>query len=48
MEKKLKIFFDKQGDVLDIAIGEPVEAISKELDNDVVMRLDPDTKEILF
>ncbi len=47
MEKKLKIFFDKQGDVLDIAIGEPVEAISKELDNDVVMRLDPVTKEIV-
>jgi hypothetical protein len=23
MEKKLKFFFDKQGDVLDISIGEP-------------------------
>ena len=47
MDKNLKIFFDKEGDVLDIAIGEPTEAISKELDNDVIMRLDPNTEEIV-
>jgi uncharacterized protein YuzE len=47
MEKNLKFFFDKKGDILDIAIGEQSEAISKELDNDVVMRIDPKTKEII-
>ncbi len=47
MDKNLKIFFDKEGDVLDIAIGKPTEAISKELDNDVIMRLDPNTEEIV-
>jgi uncharacterized protein YuzE len=47
MEKKLKFYFDKKGDVLDIAIGDPDEAISKELDNDIVMRINPETKEII-
>lgn len=47
MEKKLKFFFDKQGDVLDISIGEPKGAISKEIDNDIVMRLDPKTNKIV-
>ncbi len=47
MEKKLKFFFDKEVDVLDIAIGEPREAISKEIDNDVIIRIDPKTKEIV-
>ena len=47
MEKNLKLFFDKAGDVLDIAIGETTEAISKELDNDVIIRLDPDTEKIV-
>jgi len=47
MEKNLKFFFDKKGDILDIAIGEPSEAMSKELDNDVIMRINPKTKEIM-
>jgi uncharacterized protein YuzE len=47
MEKKLKFFFDKQGDVLDITIGEPKKALSKELGNDIIMRINPKTKEIV-
>jgi len=47
MEKKLKFFFDKKGDVLDIAIGKPKEAISREIGNDVIIRIDPKTKEIV-
>ncbi len=47
MEKELKFFFDKQGDVLDISIGEPKEAISKEISNDIVVRLDPKTNKIV-
>ncbi len=47
MGKKLKFFFDKKGDVLDIAIGKPREAISREIGNDIVVRIDPKTKEIV-
>lgn len=47
MGKKLKFFFDKDGDVLDIAIGEPKGAISKEIGSDILMRIDPKTKEIV-
>lgn len=47
MEKKLKFFFDKEGDVLDIAIVRPKGAISKEIGNDIIMRIDPKTKEIV-
>lgn len=46
-DNRLKFFFDKKGDVLDIAIGKPEKAISRELDNDIVVRLDPKTKEIV-
>lgn len=47
MEKKLNFFFDKKVDVLDIAIGKPKEAISREIGNDVIIRIDPTTKEIV-
>jgi uncharacterized protein YuzE len=47
MGKKLKFFFDKKGDILDIAIGKPKEAISREIGNDIVVRIDPKTKEIV-
>jgi len=47
MEKKLKFFFDKKGDVLDIAIGKPKAVISKEIGNDIVVRIDPKTKDIV-
>jgi uncharacterized protein YuzE len=47
MGKKLKFFFDKKGDILDIAIGKPREAISREIGNDIVVRIDPKTKEIV-
>jgi len=33
--------------VLDIAIGKPEKAISRELENDIVVRIDPKTKEIV-
>ena len=47
MGENLKVYFDKIGDVLDIAIGEPREAISREVDNDIVVRIDPKTDEII-
>jgi len=47
MEKRLKMFFDKEGDVLDITIGDPREAISKEVGDDILIRVDPKTSEVL-
>lgn len=47
MEGRLMFFFDKEGDVLDISIGKPKKAISKEIGNDIVVRTDPKTKEIV-
>ncbi len=47
MEEKLRMFFDKKGDVLDISLGEPREAISKEIGDDILMRIDPETSEVL-
>jgi len=43
-DNRLKIFFDKKGDVLDIAIGKPEKAISRELENDIVVRIAPRQK----
>ncbi|MCZ7381485.1 MAG: DUF2283 domain-containing protein [Candidatus Methanoperedens sp.] len=47
MEKKLRFFFDKKGDLLDMVIGNPKGAISEEIGNDIVVRIDPKTKEIV-
>jgi uncharacterized protein YuzE len=37
MEKRLKISYDKEGDILEISAGEPEEAISEEIGDDVVV-----------
>ncbi len=47
MERELRLSFDKEGDVLDISLGEPKGAISKEIGDDILIRLDPETDEIL-
>ena len=39
MEKKMKFFFDKEGDILDISLGEPEEAMSREIEDDIVVRI---------
>lgn len=39
MEKKMKFFFDKEGDILDISLGEPEEAISREIGDDIIVRI---------
>ena len=41
------MFFDKKGDILDISLGAPREAISKEIGDDILMRIDPETSEVL-
>ena len=47
MDKKLIFSFDKEGDVLDISIGRPKKAISEEIKEDVFIRKNPKTKEIV-
>ena len=47
MEKRLRFSFDKGADVLDISIGSPKKAISREVDDDFFVRLDPKTKKVI-
>ena len=47
MEKKLMFSFDKEGDILDISIGSPKKAISREVKDDFFVRTDPKTKKIV-
>lgn len=47
MEGNLNFFFDEKGDVLDITIGKPKKAVTKELKDDIAIRCDPKTGEIV-
>jgi len=47
MRENLRMAYDKEGDVLDISLGEPKEAISKEIEDDLFIRVDPNTNEII-
>ncbi len=45
--EKIRFFFDKKNDVLDISIGRPKKAVSEELEDDIIARKDPKTKKIV-
>jgi len=47
MEEGLRFSFDKEADVLDISIGRPVKAISKEVEDDFFVRVDPNTQKVV-
>ena len=47
MEKRLRFSFDKGADILDISIGIPKKAISREVDDDFFVRLDQKTKKVV-
>lgn len=49
MEKTgiMQLAYDREADVLYLSIGEPRKAVSRELDNDVLLRIDPDTGEVV-
>jgi len=47
MQKKLSYSYDKQGDELNIFLGEPEESILAEIEDEIYVRLNPDTKEVL-
>lgn len=43
----MKFFYDQKGDVLYISIGSPKKAISKEVEDDILIRVDPKTEEVV-
>lgn len=47
MEKTIMFFYDKDNDIMDISFGKPKVAISEEVDEDIVVRIDPNSREIL-
>jgi hypothetical protein len=47
MEKKLTVHYYEEGDELNVLMGKPTEALYMEVDDEVYVRLHPDTKEVL-
>lgn len=47
MAEKIKFYYDKRNDILDISVGRPKKAISKELGNDILIRVLPRTNKIV-
>ena len=45
--EKLTFYYDDEGDILDIAAGKPKKAVSKEIGDDNVERVDLETKKIV-
>lgn len=39
MEDKMMFFYDKERDVLDVSIGEPKKALSRETGNDIIVSI---------
>lgn len=46
MEKRLGFFFDHESDILYITLGAKSSAISKEIGNDILVRVDPRTDKV--
>ena len=46
-ERKIGFYFDEEGDVLDITFGKPRKAVAKELKNDIAVRVDPESGEVV-
>ena len=45
--EKMMFWFDKDGDVLEISIGKPKAAVSREIGDDIVLRVNSKTKEVV-
>ena len=43
----LRMAYDKDGDILDLSLGEPKEAVSREIEDDLFIRIDPETDEVV-
>ncbi len=47
MAETLRFAYDRQADILDIALGRPRRAISREIQDDLFVRLDPKSKRVI-
>jgi uncharacterized protein YuzE len=47
MEKVTQLFYDTEADVLYLSIGAPRPAVSQEVGNDVLLRVDTQTGEVV-
>jgi len=47
LDGKINLYFDEEGDVLDITFGKRRKAVAKELKNDIAIMIDPKTGEIV-
>lgn len=47
MGKEIRMVYDDEGDILDISIGEPEESVSKEVEDDLFLRINPISGEII-
>ncbi len=47
MAKKAELFYDRESDVLYLSIGKPQRAISREVGDDVLLRVDPQTDDLV-
>lgn len=47
MDKVTQLFYDRDTDVLYLSIGEPRRAISREIGDDVLLRVDPETDDVI-
>jgi len=45
--KEIRITYDDEGDILDVSLGEPKDAISKEVEDDFFLRVSPVSGEVV-
>jgi len=47
MAEMTTMFYDREADVLYLTLGQPQEAISREMGNDVLLRVHPETGKVV-
>ncbi len=47
MNENLRLLYDKEADVLYVSVGHPEHTDHVELDDDFILRLDPQTKKVV-
>ena len=46
-DKKITLDYDEKGDILEVHLGEPCEAVGEEISDDVFVHYDVETSEIV-
>ena len=47
MGKEMRMIYDDEGDVLDVSLSVPVKAVSREMDDDFFVRIEPNSEEVV-